>query len=286
MKRTAIALLVAMLVLPMAGRADDDEAAARLREEQLHARFEQAFGADWQTRVAAYEDYDFSAAYDDGALFAVTSDEGQNALHIVEFAGGEIVSHIENPQAVRQDEVPSFYCEIEVEIEISYASGEWQTYARDDAGRWRIIRFGAGEAEGGAMQVNLRDVPVIRYAVYRPQGESAQSKTLAGWPRFAVCADEVDLARLPANENELIEAISTENGDRTAYLAQAELDGVRLSAACIASAQGCELAVSLSVTREGIFPEELGLASYRVLADDTPLANVEVPTQSWDGNIY
>ena len=203
MKKAIITLLVALHLFPAVSCADDDEAAARLREERLNDRLEQTLGENWRARVAAYEDYYLGVSCEDGALFAITSDGGQNVLHVALFEEGKLVSHIENPNAVRQDEVPAFAFEIENEIGFAYPSGDWQTFALDRDGRWLLSFYRAEDGEAHALDVGLKGGGRVWYAEYADGVETASGE-LASAPPFALDLAQVDVSALPRDVRALL----------------------------------------------------------------------------------
>ena len=204
MRRILPALLAAMIAVVGIALADDDEAERALREARLDERMQQAFGEDWRERVAVWEDYDLGWACEDGALFAITVDDGINALHVVTFAGGTITSHIENPRAVRQDALPSFAFEIEDEMGLVYdaPSADAQTFARDRDGRWRLCFYRAVDGDGNMLDVDVRD-GALSWRIERADGGETAGGAWAAWPPFALDIAEVDVEALPRDERSL-----------------------------------------------------------------------------------
>lgn len=215
MKKAIITLLVALRLFPALSCADDDEAAARLREARLNDRMEQTLGEDWRARVAVYEDYYLGEACEEGTLFAITSDGGQNVLHVALFEEGELVSHIENPNAVRQDEVPAFAFEIENEIGFAYPSGDWQTFALNRDGRWLLNFYRAEDGEAHALDVGFKADRRIWYAEYA-DGVETESGEVTSEPSFALDLEQADVSALPRDVQALLACLGASPGDQAA----------------------------------------------------------------------
>ena len=211
MKKRVIALLILLLLLPFSAYADDDEEAMRLREEKLNACLVQALGENWNETLVVYEDYYLGQACEDGTLFAVTSDGSENTLHVVEFEDGALVSHVANPHAVWQDEMPVFAFEIENEIGLAYPSGDWMNFSLNRDGQWMLSWYCAASSGESWLNVDMGSGEQILYSEY-VNGVETEAGEIAALPLFKLNIAEIDVASLPRDAQTLLSCLDASDG--------------------------------------------------------------------------
>ncbi len=268
------ALCAAAAFIP-AALADVGEAEEQARRARVNGYLAAQFGEGWETAVAAYADYDLGATAEDGTLFAVAQEDGENALYMLVCADGKRVSAVCCAGAVRRYETPEMGFEMEDTLDLRYADGETERFALDGDGRWHLRSY---RTRDGALSVDLAQGPLVEYSAV--MGGAQTGGRIAAWPLFATDIETVDVTALPGDEASLRAALTDERGGVRALLAESEMEGARFTAVCAVSDARCALTVFAEWTWDPKAPEETGLCAYRAEAEGGRLATLDMPR--WD----